>query len=133
MYYCQALHLVWYNQPLFSSRIEAWAAGPVVLDFFNRHSSSTGFTEISGDFTQTKMEPTIEKRANAIADAIVAAYGKLNIAQLNDMTQSEDPYRLVAPAPSTVVSPKPEISQEAMRTFYLAKWSRPPISGSPVG
>ena len=37
VYYCQAWSLVWDDMPLFESRIEAWANGPVVLDLYYRH------------------------------------------------------------------------------------------------
>ncbi len=37
VYYCQAWSLVWDEHPLFRSKIEAWANGPVVSDLYTRH------------------------------------------------------------------------------------------------
>ena len=37
VYYSQAWHLVWDEEPLFSERIEAWANGPVVRELYRVH------------------------------------------------------------------------------------------------
>ena len=40
VYYCQAWHLVWDEEPLFPERIEAWANGPVVHALYDKHRGS---------------------------------------------------------------------------------------------
>jgi uncharacterized phage-associated protein len=37
LYYCQAWHLVWDEEPLFEARIEAWANGPVAPEIYELH------------------------------------------------------------------------------------------------
>jgi uncharacterized phage-associated protein len=37
VYHSQAWPLVWDEKPLFDSRIEAWANGPVVPELYDRH------------------------------------------------------------------------------------------------
>lgn len=37
LYYSQAWHLAWEDEPLFGERIEAWANGPVVPDLYPLH------------------------------------------------------------------------------------------------
>ena len=37
VYYAQAWSLVWDEKPLFSSRFEAWANGPVCRELYNQH------------------------------------------------------------------------------------------------
>jgi uncharacterized phage-associated protein len=37
LYYSQAWSLVWDDRPLFSSKIEAWANGPVVREVFKAY------------------------------------------------------------------------------------------------
>src|SRR5450756_3169344 len=37
VYYCQAWHLVWEENPLFDDPIQAWANGPVVRSLYDRH------------------------------------------------------------------------------------------------
>lgn len=37
VYYTQAWSLVWDEKPLFDSRIEAWANGPIIPDLYDQH------------------------------------------------------------------------------------------------
>jgi hypothetical protein len=37
VYYCQAWSLVWEDEPLFDSRIEAWVNGPVCPELYRAH------------------------------------------------------------------------------------------------
>ncbi|MGA8142178.1 MAG: type II toxin-antitoxin system antitoxin SocA domain-containing protein, partial [Desulfobaccales bacterium] len=39
VYYAQGFHLVFYDTPLFSERIEAWTYGPVVPDLYHEYKS----------------------------------------------------------------------------------------------
>ncbi|MBE7364871.1 Panacea domain-containing protein [Corynebacterium guaraldiae] len=119
VYYAQAWSLVWDEKPLFNSRIEAWANGPVCRDLYKCHR---------GEFTaSTDMFPGDSTQLNAdekdTIDAVLAAYGHLNGQQLSDLSHNERPWRearvgVADGAPSTN-----EVSLEVMQDFYSAMQS----------
>ena len=37
LYYCQAWHLVWEEEPLFDAEFQAWANGPVIYEVYDKH------------------------------------------------------------------------------------------------
>jgi len=88
VYYSQAWHLVWDDEPLFRSRIEAWANGPVCRELYDQHR--TRFTVSSwsaGDVRRLK-----ESEVETI-DAVVRSYGHLTGQQLSQLTHDEAPWR----------------------------------------
>jgi uncharacterized phage-associated protein len=90
VYYCQAWHLVWEDEPLFSARIEAWANGPVVPKLFAQHRRRYRLSAWpSGDGRRLK-----EHEATTV-DAVVAFYGPKSGQELAELTHREDPWRLV--------------------------------------
>ncbi|WP_244874365.1 Panacea domain-containing protein [Corynebacterium mastitidis] len=73
-YYSQAWSLVWDEKPLFPSRIEAWANGPVTRDLYAAHrghfdATASMFPGDSGNLSSDEKE-TI--------DAVLRAYGHLS-------------------------------------------------------
>jgi uncharacterized phage-associated protein len=87
VYYCQAWHLVWEQEPLFSERIEAWAGGPVIPALYEHHRGEFRVSswpwgdssKLSGDELTT-------------IDAVLSSYGKLTGRQLRVLTHREDPW-----------------------------------------
>lgn len=118
-YYAQAWGLVWDEKPLFSSRIEAWANGPVTRDLYAAHrghfdATASMFPGDSGNLSSDEKE-TI--------DAVLRAYGHLSGQQLSDLSHSERPWR---EARANVPEGEPstnEISPEVMQDFYSAMYS----------
>ncbi|MCH6196830.1 DUF4065 domain-containing protein [Corynebacterium mastitidis] len=118
-YYSQAWSLVWDEKPLFSSRIEAWANGPVTRDLYKAHRGQFNaeinmFPGDSGNLNSDEKE-TI--------DTVLGAYGHLSGQQLSDLSHSERPWReartnVPEGAPSTN-----EVSPEVMQDFYSAMHS----------
>ncbi|MHB1772042.1 MAG: Panacea domain-containing protein [Acidimicrobiales bacterium] len=88
VYYCQAWHLVWDDEPLFMERIEAWAGGPVVRALYDVHRGKYAASDWpAGDpanLTESELE-TVE--------VVVDAYGKLTGRQLSQLTHAEAPWR----------------------------------------
>lgn len=87
VYYSQAWHLVWEGEPLFNSRLEAWANGPVCRELYARHRGRYTVSEWpSGDpdrLTPEELE-TIE--------SVVRTYGRLSGRQLSHLTHQESPW-----------------------------------------
>ena len=115
VYYSQAWHLVWRDEPLFSDSIEAWANGPVVRALYDRHR---------GRFSIQDWEPGDPKTLSAgekkSIDAVLNSYGDLTGRQLSFLTHSEMPWREArGDLPGTARSDA-EISQSSMLAFYSA-------------
>ena len=113
VYYCQAWHLVWDDEPLFESRIEAWANGPVCRELYDQHRTRFTVTSWpSGDprrLRDTEVE-TIE--------AVVGTYGHLNGQQLSQLTHDEDPWRDARRGLRPGERGQVEITPSAMAEYY---------------
>lgn len=87
LYYAQAWHLVWDDEPLFPEEIQAWANGPVVRPLYQYHRKQFSVSEWErGD--PANLTPS-EK---ATVDAVLRSYGDLTGRQLSHLTHSERPW-----------------------------------------
>jgi uncharacterized phage-associated protein len=88
-YYVQAWHAATYGRPLFDSRIEAWANGPVspVLWSYYRKMGLVR-TPVVGDSTRLTPE------ASVLVDLVIQHYGHLNGDELSGITHTEKPWLL---------------------------------------
>jgi uncharacterized phage-associated protein len=87
VYYCQAWSLVWEDRPIFDSRIEAWANGPVVPDLYDHHRGQFVVSRISaGDPTALNADD------QTTVDAVLKYYGHKSAQWLSDLTHKEDPW-----------------------------------------
>lgn len=87
-YYSQAWHLVWEEKPLFDSRIEAWANGPVVRELYAKHRGL--FTVYPATFGGSSEALAADERSSV--DAVVAFYGDKPAHWLSELTHAEDPW-----------------------------------------
>jgi uncharacterized phage-associated protein len=116
VYYSQAWHLVWDEEPLFNERIEAWANGPVVYEIFDTHR---GQFSVAGSWPNGDPKALSDTQRETI-DIVCDHYGKLTGQALSALTHSEAPWReargdLPATARSNAV-----ITPEARANFYGA-------------
>lgn len=89
VYYSQAWHLVWEDEPLFDEMIEAWANGPVVRKLYNRHRGAYSVSSWKkGDSAR------LADHEGTTLDAVVAYYGGMKGVELAELTHREDPWRL---------------------------------------
>lgn len=87
VYYCQAWHLVWEDEPLFRARIEAWANGPVVPALYQQHRRMYRISKwASGDPSRLKPHEV------TTIDAVVDFYGHRSGQELATLTHREDPW-----------------------------------------
>lgn len=86
-YYSQGWALAWDERPLFNSRIEAWANGPVIYDLYRQHRGR--FTV--SDWPMGDPDAIVGEDKNTI-DAVLGGYGDLTGQQLSDMTHAERPW-----------------------------------------
>lgn len=87
IYYCQAWSLVWDEAPLFRSRIEAWANGPVVPDLYARHRGMFKVSEWDGN------PASLNQKQKDTIDGVLKFYGDKPSQWLSDLTHQEDPWR----------------------------------------
>jgi uncharacterized phage-associated protein len=113
VYYSQAWHLVWEEQPLFEEPVQAWANGPVVRELYDEHR---------GKFTVStwrKGDPSnlTEAERDSI-DVVLEFYGPKSAVWLSEATHREDPWKDARGGlPPTVRSSK-EITPAAMAEYY---------------
>lgn len=113
VYYSQAWHLVWADEPLFDAPIQAWANGPVVYEVFKRHRGQFSVSQWpAGD------PGNLTKAEQGTVDAVLKTYASLSGRQLSHLTHSEDPWKNArGELPATAASSE-EITTEAMAAYY---------------
>jgi uncharacterized phage-associated protein len=84
LYYCQGHHLAAFDEPLFSETISAWDMGPVV--------GSLWYAEKRGDAPRGHREMD-EAQLNTVG-YVLSRYGALTGQDLENLTHSEEPWRL---------------------------------------
>lgn len=117
-YYSQAWNLVINHAPLFDSRIEAWAAGPVCPELYRFHRGS--YYVNADTFPNGDPDAVNYKELQAI-EFVIKNYGDLNGIQLSFLSHTEDPWisaRLRANAEDGTGCSE-EITKDEMLKFYL--------------
>ena len=89
VYYSQAWHLVWEDEPLFSERIEAWANGPVCPDLYNTHRNQ--FEVFPGEIhgSPDNLTPAMKESI----DSVLRFYGDKTSHWLSGLTHAEAPWK----------------------------------------
>ena len=117
VYYCQAWSLVWDGQPLFSSKIEAWANGPVCRDLYYRHKGrySVGPDTPIWDGANPDALSDIERET---IDAVLRDYGDKPGHWLRALTHLEDPWNQARVGVPLMEQCENEITHDMMRFYY---------------
>lgn len=89
MYYCQAWHLVWDEEPLFPDDFQAWANGPVLPNLYARHRGM--FKVSSSDFADGSVDQLSADQRQTI-DKVLGFYGVQTAQWLSDLTHKERPW-----------------------------------------
>ncbi|HUB99611.1 MAG TPA: type II toxin-antitoxin system antitoxin SocA domain-containing protein [Solirubrobacterales bacterium] len=113
VYYSQAWHLVWDDEPLFPERIEAWANGPVVPDLFREHR---------GEFQRTSWKKgsiqNLTPSERGTIDEIIAFYGPQDAFYLSELTHREQPWKEARKGLPAGARGSNEITQASMAEYY---------------
>ena len=112
VYYAQAWHLVWDEEPLFPEDIQAWANGPVCPDLYKKHQ---GFFHVS---TIRANPDALSEGERETVDVVVAHYGDYSGQQLSDLTHSEPPWMNARKGIPTRVRGNRVISHESLAEYY---------------
>ncbi len=114
VYYAQAWHLVWDEEPLFEGDIQAWANGPVCPDLYRRHRGSFHISTVRGDAGR------LSDSERESVDIVVNHYGAFSGQQLSDLTHAEPPWKEARCGLSPMVRGNSIISHESMSEYYGA-------------
>lgn len=115
VYYAQAWHLVWAEQPLFANRIEAWKDGPVCPDLWKAHANLFLVRKVpSGD------PENLSKREKRSIEKVLKYYGKRNAQWLSDLTHMEAPWADARRDADPGERSNATISHAAMHRYYSA-------------
>ncbi|NKS77962.1 DUF4065 domain-containing protein [Rhodococcus hoagii] len=90
LYYAHAWHLVAFDSPLFSERIEAWKLGPVVYDVWDSHRNQR-VVSVQDVLSRCSTEVLNESEA-AVVDAVVELFSDLDQWKLADLVHEERPW-----------------------------------------
>lgn len=113
VYYAQAWHLVWDEEPLFAERIEAWANGPVVPELYRFHR---GVFELSRWKLGSVQSLTASERETI--DIVIQHYGDKPAHWLSELTHKEDPWRDARRGLPPGARSDVEITPAAMNEYY---------------
>jgi len=113
VYYSQAWHLVWEDEPLFPERIEAWANGPVVPDLFREHRGE--FQRRS--WKKGSIQNLTDDERESI-DAVLGFYGSHDAFYLSELTHREPPWKEAREGLSPGARGNNEITQASMAEYY---------------
>lgn len=89
MYYSQAWHLVWEEEPLFEPDFRAWANGPVLPLLYERHRGM--FKVSAGLFDDGNVDHLSEAQRQSI-DKVLGFYGDKSAQWLSNLTHQEAPW-----------------------------------------
>jgi uncharacterized phage-associated protein len=126
LYYTQAWHLAWYDEPLFNNPIEAWSNGPVVRDVYNAHSG-TYTVEVIGRSDATALT---EQQRQAVS-AVVDRYSEFSGRTLSEMTHAEGPWQITRSGLPPHARSDRVIAPHLMRDYYRAFGDSRPIAVEP--
>lgn len=90
IYYSQAWHYVWEDEPLFAEPIEAWADGPVVPALFKAHK---GRYTISTSTCKSGKLSNLNPAQRGSIDAVLGFYGDKTGHWLSELTHKEAPWK----------------------------------------
>jgi uncharacterized phage-associated protein len=113
LYYCQAWHLAWDGEALFSEPLKAWPNGPAVADV---HRHIRRYRSIR-EFEWGEPERVPESRRPTI-DAVLAFYGPRSASALVELTHREPPWRDARAGVDPNFSGGKVIPLESMKAYY---------------
>ncbi len=113
VYYCQAWHLVWEDERLFSDPIQAWANGPVVRSLYEQHRGQLMVaTWPSG--SSSRLAPG----ESSTVDIVLQTYGAMSGADLSALTHREAPWLLARSGLADGERGNSQIPLDSMAEYY---------------
>ena len=112
LYYSQAWHLVWAENPLFDERIEAWANGPVIRDVYDIHRGFFSVADWHGD------PDSLDESEKESVIAVLDFYGDKTAQWLSNLTHQELPWMMARRGMLPEERGDREITTASMHEYY---------------
>lgn len=113
VYYSQVESLIHYDRPLFKEKIEAWAAGPVIRELFEKHK---GLRHVNSIEIGNSENLTAEQRA--CTRWAVEKYGAMDGDTLSHLTHIEQPWKAARRGLPDGTPSRREITMKSIREYY---------------
>ena len=117
VYYCQAWSLVWDEKPLFDSRIEAWANGPVCKELYDAHKGQYSIGVSSSLWSGANPDALTPSERDTV-NSVLEHYGGKPGHYLRELTHLEQPWIEARGDTPLMDSCTNEITHEMMRLYY---------------
>ena len=127
VYYTQAWHLVFENNRMFNSRIEAWVQGPVVPHLYHQHKRSHDVSRWETG-NPGRLSPTEGKTV----DWVVRQYGEFSAEALSRMTHMEVPWVAARGGRAAGEPSNDEIDLRHMASYHARQRSSPDVAVAQV-
>lgn len=115
LYYSQAWHLVWEQEPLFHDSIEAWWCGPITPSVYKHHHNL--FKVDASTFPMGDTSCLSASEASSV-DGVIDFYGDQSAQWLNDVTKNQGPWRDVCDKAPSGAACGVVIEPAAMIEYY---------------
>jgi uncharacterized phage-associated protein len=89
MYYAQAWHMVWEEEPLFTDDFQAWANGPVLPAIYDKHR---GQFKVDKSFFKEGDSTKLTETETENINKVLGFYGDKTAQWLSNLTHQEDPW-----------------------------------------
>ena len=117
LYYAQAWHYTIHSSPLIGEPFEAWMHGPVVRSVYDRFRDTLPYSAIDGQSIELNV-PGFPPETEAILQDVKTIYGEHSGAYLENLTHSEDPWKIARGGLPNHVRCDKEITLESMKEYY---------------
>ena len=120
LYYCQAWHIVFEGEEMFSDPFHAWASGPISSTIMDKHKGV--FSVFPGFFQGCAQR--VSYRAQTTIEAVLQEYGTLSGIQLCTISMREDPWQKARKTSGSIpgYASDTTISIEDMEKFYSQQY-----------
>jgi uncharacterized phage-associated protein len=113
VYYSQAWHLVWDEEPLFKEQIQAWANGPVVPALYREHRGKFKMRR----WPKGNISHLSASQRESI-DVVLKSYGRRTGFALRELTHKERPWLNARKGTPAGAPSSASIKRDAMAAYY---------------
>jgi uncharacterized phage-associated protein len=124
MYYVQAWHLAFYNQPLFAGKFQAWIHGPVSRELYDRFVRTKSlYSPVRLDDIRPAFNPdTVPSDKASHINAVLEVYAPMADSQLENMTHEEDPWVQARAGYAPSQRCEAELNELTMMKYYAQRY-----------
>ncbi|MDR3334868.1 MAG: DUF4065 domain-containing protein [Treponema sp.] len=124
VYYCDAWHLVYFEQPLIEEDFEAWVHGPAIRSLWDLYKNKGNyFTKLhlngeNSDKIRTYFTRVLQKEQLELMSDVLKEYGDKSSYYLETLTHNERPWIEARRGYSQSERSEVIIPKETMKEFY---------------